>query len=131
LEKYWNSNSLAAYPTALAANWSGQEETVEAKCLAHARRKFIDIERTFPFECSRVLDAIAKVYQVEAETEGMSAQERLERHRARSGPVMAELREWIEEEFAERRTEPNGSLGQAFRYVLRHWEGLTRFSMAA
>ncbi len=29
---------------ALAANWSGQEETVEAKCLAHARRKFIDIE---------------------------------------------------------------------------------------
>jgi len=57
---------------ALAANWSGQEETVEAKCLAHARRKFIDVERTFPSECGRVLDAIAKVYQVEAETEGMS-----------------------------------------------------------
>jgi len=75
--------------------------------------------------------AIAEVYRVEAETEGMSAQERLERHQVRSGPVMAELREWIEEEFSERRTEPNSSLGQAFRYVLRHWEGLTRFSMAA
>jgi transposase len=112
---------------ALAANWSGQEETVEAKCLAHARRKFIDIEGAFPNECGRVLDAIAKVYQVEAETEGMSAQERLDRHQVRSGPVMAELCEWIEEEFAERRTEPNCSLGQAFRYVLRHWEGLTRF----
>jgi hypothetical protein len=34
------------------------------------------------------------------------------------GLVMAELREWIEEEFAERRTEPNSSLGQAFRHVL-------------
>jgi hypothetical protein len=111
---------------ALAANWSGQEETVEAKCLAHARRKFIDIEGAFPSECGRVLDAIAKVYRVEAETEGMSAKGRLERHQVRSGPVMAELREWIEEEFAERRTEPNSSLGQAFRYVLRHWEGLTR-----
>jgi transposase len=44
---------------------------------------------------------------------------------------MAELREWIEEEFAERRTEPNSSLGQAFRYVLRHWEGLTRFLTVA
>jgi hypothetical protein len=44
---------------------------------------------------------------------------------------MAELREWIEEEFAERRAEPNSSLGQAFRYVLRHWEGLTRFLTVA
>jgi hypothetical protein len=116
---------------ALAANWSGQEETVEAKCLAHARRKFIDIEQAFPSECGHVLDAIAQVYRVEAETEGMSAQERLECHQARSGPVMAELREWIEEEFSERRTEPNSRLGQAFRYVLKHWEGLTRFSVAA
>jgi hypothetical protein len=116
---------------ALAANWSGQEETVEAKCLAHARRKFIDIERAFPVECGRMLNAIAKVYQVEAETKGMSAQERLECHQARSGPVMAELREWIEEEFSERRTEPNSGLGQAFRYVLRHWEGLTRFLTVA
>ena len=116
---------------ALAANWSGQEETVEAKCLAHARRKFIDIEQAFPTECVRVLDAIAKVYRVEAETEGMSAQERLERHQVRSGPVMAELRQWIEKEFAEHRTEPNSSLGQAFRYVLRHWEGLTRFLTVA
>jgi transposase len=116
---------------ALAANWSGQKETVEAKCLAHARRKFIDIERAFPGECGRMLNAIAKVYQVEAETKGMSAQERLECHQARSGPVMAELREWIEEEFSERRTEPNSGLGQAFRYVLRHWEGLTRFLAVA
>jgi len=116
---------------ALAANWSGQKETVEAKCLAHARRKFIDIERAFPKECGRVLDAIAKVYRVEAETEGMSAQERLECHQARSSPVVAELREWIEEEFAERRTEPNSSLGQAFRYMLKHWEGLTRFLTVA
>jgi len=116
---------------ALAANWSGEEETIEAKCLAHARRKFIEIERAFPSECGRVLDAIAKVYRAEMEAKGMSAQKRLECHQARSGPVMAELRKWIEEEFAERRTEPNSSLGQAFRYVLKHWEGLTRFSMAA
>jgi transposase len=131
LEKCRNSNSLAAYPTALASNWSGEEETIQAKCLAHARRKFIDIERAFPLECCRVLDAIAKVYRAETEAKGMSAQERLECHQARSGPVMAELREWIKEEFAERRTEPNSSLGQAFRYVLKHWEGLTRFLTVA
>src|SRR5215467_2223210 len=51
---------------ALAANWSSRKETVEAKCLAHARRKFIDIEHAFPSECGHVLDAIAQVYRVEA-----------------------------------------------------------------
>jgi hypothetical protein len=44
---------------------------------------------------------------------------------------MAELREWIEEEISERRMEPNGGLGQTFRYVLNHWEGLTRFLTVA
>ena len=116
---------------ALAANWSGREETVGAKCLAHARRKFVEIEPSFPAECGRVLDAIAEVYRVEAETKGMSAERRLECHQARSGPVLAQLREWIEGEFAERRTEPNSGLGQAFRYVLKHWDGLTRFLTVA
>jgi hypothetical protein len=46
---------------ALAANWSGDEETIEAKCLAHARRKFIEIEAMFPSECAVVLNAIEQV----------------------------------------------------------------------
>ena len=116
---------------ALAANWSGEEETIEAKCLAHARRKFVEIEPLFPLECSVVLEAIGQVYRVEAETEGMSADERLERHQAGSGPVMRKLREWIEEQFGERNVEPNSALGQALRYVLRHWDGLTKFLTVA
>ncbi|MBK9316460.1 MAG: transposase [Acidobacteria bacterium] len=47
---------------ALAANWSGEEETIEATCMAHARRKFVEIEPTFPEECSVALEAIAKVH---------------------------------------------------------------------
>lgn len=112
---------------ALAANWSGEEETIEAKCMAHARRKFVEIEPTFPEECAVALEAIAKVYGVEAETEGMSPRERLEHHQSRSGPVMKQLHEWMEEQFAERKVEPNSSLGQAIRYTLKHWEGLTCF----
>lgn len=112
---------------ALAANWSGEEETIEAKCLAHARRKFVEIEPIFPEECAVALDAIKKVYGVEEETAGMSPRERLEEHQARSGPVMKELHEWLEEQFAERKVEPNSSLGQAIRYTLKHWEGLTCF----
>jgi hypothetical protein len=116
---------------ALSANWSGEAETIEAKCLQHARRKFTEIEPMFPRECAVVLEAIEQVYKVEAETAGMSAVERLAAHQAQSGPVMAELHEWIEEQFTERRGEPNSALGQALRYVLKHWEGLTRFLSVA
>ncbi len=116
---------------ALAANWSGEEETVEAKCLAHARRKFIEIEAMFPSECAVVLDAISQVYEADAETKGMEAGQRLMLHQTKSGPVLKELRQWIEAQFAERLVEPNSSLGQALRYVLKHWAGLTRFLTVA
>jgi hypothetical protein len=44
---------------------------------------------------------------------------------------MSELKEWIKKQFAERLVEPNSGLGQALRYVLNHWEGLTRFLSVA
>lgn len=69
----------------------------------------------FPRECGVVLDAIGKVYRYEAETEGMSAKRRLAYHQALSGAVMAELREWIEDQFARHQVEPNSALGQALR----------------
>jgi hypothetical protein len=59
----------------------------------------------------------------------MEAGQRLMRHQMKSGPVLKELREWIEAQFAEHQVEPNSSLGQALRYVLKHWAGLTRLSM--
>lgn len=116
---------------ALAANWSGEEERIEAKCLAHARRKFVEIEANFPSECGVVLDAIAEVYRAEAETDGMNAEARLRHHQTKSTPVMNELKNWIGKQFAERLVEPNSALGQALRYVLKHWEGLTRFLTVA
>jgi transposase len=116
---------------ALAANWSGERQTVEAKCLAHARRKFIELESSFPAECAVVLEALGEVYRVEAQVEGMSAAERLSHHQTKSGPVLSELKNWIKQQFAARLVEPNSGLGQALRYVLKHWDGLTRFLSVA
>lgn len=116
---------------ALAANWSGEAKTIGAKCLAHARRKFVEIEASFPEECSVVLDAIAKVYEAESETTGMSASDRLAYHQVVSGPVMRDLQEWMETQFSKHKVEPNSTLGQAIRYALRHWDGLTRFLSVA
>jgi len=56
----------------------------------------------------------------------MSDEERLLYHQQHSRPVFAALRCWISEQIEERRVEPNSSLGGAFAYMLKHWEGLTR-----
>jgi len=46
-------------------------------------------------------------------------------HQEKSGPVMKELKQWIERQFSDRRVEPNSNLGKALQYWLGHWEELT------
>src|SRR5262249_55806472 len=119
-----------ALSDAAAVNGKKRAQTIDANCLAHGRGKFKELEEIFPVECGRVMDAIRKVYWYDDQTKGMSDQERLEYHQNHSGPVMEELREWIEREFRDRRVEPNSSLGKAFQYLLNHFEKLTRFLSA-
>jgi hypothetical protein len=40
---------------------------------------------------------------------------------------MDKLHDWLEAQLAERRAEPNSSLGKAITYLLRHWKALTLF----
>ncbi len=112
---------------ALAANWTGEFERIVAKCLAHARRQFVDIEPAFPRECATVLDAIGAVYGFDAQTRAMNDEQRLLFHQQQSGPVVAALRAWLDKQIGERMVEPNSSLGGAFAYLLKHWDGLTKF----
>src|SRR5205085_6990138 len=57
----------------------------------------------------------------------MTPEERLAHHQRHSAPVMEQLQRWIEEQFQERRVEPNSVLGKALAYLQRHWKGLTQF----
>ncbi len=116
---------------ALSANWGCEFERIVAKCLAHARRQFVDIEAAFPTECATVLDAIGAVYGYDSQTRPMSDQERLLFHQQHSAAVLAGLREWLDEQIRERLVEPNSSLGRAFAYLLKHWAGLTKFLTVA
>jgi len=112
---------------ALAANWSHGFPVIAVKCLAHARRQFTDIEDLFPHECAHVREVLATVYRYDAETKTMKPEDRLAHHQQYSGPVMEQLRLWIDEQFQQRRVEPNSALGKAFAYLQRHWQGLTQF----
>jgi hypothetical protein len=112
---------------AASANTSGDLDTIVAHCLAHARRRFVDVAEDFPEECLHLLESLREVYRNDAETKGMSPPERLRFHQERSGPVMERLRAWLQDQLDQKRVEPNSGLGSAIAYMLKHWERLTLF----
>jgi hypothetical protein len=114
---------------ALDRNVPKDLEVILANCLSHGRRRFVELADVFPQEVTYILEALKQVYQVDAQAkqQNLSAHQRLHWHQQRSGPVMAELHRWLEAQFDQKKVEPNGSLGQAIAYLLRHWQALTLF----
>jgi transposase len=100
---------------ALSRNLPKEFQVVLTNCIAHGRRKFVDVAANFPTECRYVLETLAGVYRNDATArkEAMTAQERLAFHKEQSGPLMEGLQKWFQEQFAERKVEPNSGLGQA------------------
>jgi len=103
--------------------------TLLANCLTHGRRQFTEVAESFPDECRYVLESLGAVYGFDAEAKdlGLTPEERLTFHQSHSAPVMEDLRQWLEAQFAEHKTEPNSGLGKAISYLLRHWAKLTLF----
>jgi hypothetical protein len=114
---------------ALSRNLPGELKTILAHCMAHARRRFVDVVNDFPDECKYLLETLGKVYGVDADARkrSLGPDERLSLHQSESGPVMEELAAWLQAQFDERKVEPNSGLGEAIRYMQKHWEALTLF----
>ena len=93
-----------------------------ANCLAHGRRKFVDVFDSFPEACRHVLKELGKVYLVDAEAreKGLDKEQRLKLHQAESEPVMKGLQRWLTTQIDEKLVEPNSRLGKAIRYLLTH-----------
>ena len=98
-----------------------------AYCWAHARREVI---RATPQAGSPVaedvLKRIAKLYRVEADIRGRPAEKRLAERKARSTPLLVDLREVLDHHAA--RLPRRSEMGRAVAYLLARWEGLTRFA---
>jgi len=118
---------------ALAANTDGDFKTIVANCLAHARRRFVEVVEAFPDECRYVLETLRDVYKNDAEArkQGMSPEQRLVFHQTGSGPLMGGLEKWIAEQFEQHKIEPNSGLGEAMTYMKKHWSKLTLFLRVA
>jgi hypothetical protein len=118
---------------ALAANTAGDFDTILASCLAHARRRFVDVVAHFPAEVRYVLETLREVYRhdARARARALSPDERLQFHQTESGPLMTGLESWLRQQLDEHRVEPNSGLGDAITYMRKHWAPLTLFLRVA
>jgi transposase len=97
-----------------------------AFCLAHARRKFVEVykETQSPF-AYEVIERLQAVYAIEAEIRGSSAEQRLATRCIRTAPLMealkARLTAMVGQLFSQ------SKLAEAINYALNHWDGLTLF----
>src|SRR3954471_9147657 len=104
-------------------------ELLVAHCLAHGRRQIVEVAQNFPVACRHVLENLGEVYRNDAATRDakLTSEERLHFHQQHSKPILDALHAWLEAQLAERKVEPNSSLGKAITYLLRHWKPLTLF----
>jgi transposase len=114
---------------ALSHNTAGDFETIAASCLAHARRRFVDVVHDFPEECKFVLEELRMVYKHDGAAKKLrfTDEERLSYHQQLSQSVMDGLEAWMKKQLEDRLVEPNSGLGEAIQYMQKHWSKLTLF----
>jgi transposase len=99
-------------------------------CWAHVRRKFLDIEESFPLACREILDLIAELYALERSVseEPLTDEQHLARRadvrRTRSTEVLSRIQRWVMGQHAL----PESGLGKAIAYMMGLWSGLVRFT---
>jgi hypothetical protein len=113
----------------LAQNMPADLNTILSNCLAHGRRNFADVAKSFYHECRYVLEALKVVYENDAvaRRDQLSPEARLQFHQTHSRPVMDELHAWMKRQFEEHLVEPNSGLGEAITYMVKRWDKFTLF----
>jgi len=97
-----------------------------AFCWAHVRRRFYELAVAGPAPiASEALQHIARLYAVENDIRGRSADERRAVRQEKSRPILDAFEPWLRGklDLISQKTK----LAEAIRYALSRWQGLTRF----
>lgn len=96
---------------------------VEVGCWAHARRKFVEAEKTSLALAHEAVARIRQLYDVEHEAKDLDASARAARRQEKSQPLLAALKDWLDREH--RRAIPKTPIAEALTYALNQWTTLT------
>jgi transposase len=99
---------------------------LEAACWAHVRRKFYDIHEAIDSPIAlEAMHRIGALYAIETDIRGKLAGERQVVRQTQSGPLLDDLRLWMEATLSQVSTKSD--LALAIRYALSRWPALTRY----
>jgi hypothetical protein len=95
---------------------------VEVGCWAHARRKFVEAEKTDAARAHEVVARIKQLYAIEHEAKNLDAVERAALRREKSQPLLDALKTWLDHQ----RTQvvPKTPIAEAINYSLNQWAAL-------
>jgi len=102
------------------------ENVIELACLAHARRKFFELNAAngSPI-AAEALRRIAALYMLEEQSRSMNPIERQQYRQAHAKPLLTTFHTWL---INTRRTVANGSsTAKALDYSLKRWPALIRY----
>ena len=95
----------------------GHDKADEMACMAHVRRKFVDVFASQGNAIAEVaIRRIAELYAVEKEARGKSADERVAVRQARAKPIFDDLEAWLHAQLP--KISGKSPLAQAIRYAL-------------
>ena len=97
---------------------------IEAGCMAHARRKFIELHEANKSTIAvTAIDLIGQLYGVERDVKALDPQQRLQERRRRAAPIAQALHDWL---IAQRTRITKGTAtAKAIDYSLNRWAALT------
>ena len=103
-----------------------RDGVIEAGCMAHSRRKFVEVwETTRSPAAQTAIAEIARLYAIESEVKNLTVEERQRQRQARAGPILDALRQWLE--VTDAKTAPRSALAKAIQYSLNRWKALVRY----
>jgi transposase len=101
-------------------------DITRAGCMAHARRKFVDAEKTHPAIAAEAVGIIRQLYAIEEQAKGRTDEDRLYLRQSQSQPILLRLRErlwaWKDQLL------PKHPMAEAVGYALNQWNELNVFT---
>jgi hypothetical protein len=95
---------------------------VEVGCWAHARRKFVEAEKTHAALAHEAVARIQQLYAVEHEAKDLDATQRAALRQQKSQPLLDALKTWLDHTRVD--IVPKTPIAEAFTYALNQWTAL-------
>jgi transposase len=99
-------------------------------CWAHARRKYIDAQKIQgkgkTGKADWAINHISKLYRIEAQIKGKTAQEKQAIRQSQSLPLLHQFKTWLDKSALQ--VPPKSAVGKAIAYSLHQWPKLQRYT---